>query len=72
MSPQSWPGRAGSFELVSSDQDELFKGLAGNAFHGVCVIVAVATLLQAYGQRLKAEPEAVTKAESDASESQTL
>ena len=74
MSPQSWSGRAGagSFELVSSEQDELFKGLAGNAFHGVCVIVAVATLLQAYGQRLKAELEAVTKAESDASDSQTM
>ena len=78
MSPQSWPGRAGSFELLSSEQDELFKGLAGNAFHGVCVIVAVAALLQAYGQRLKmpegvkAEPEAVTKAGSNASDSQTL
>ena len=71
MSPQSWPGRSGSFALVSSDQDGLFKGLAGNACHEVCVIVAVATLLQAYGQRLKmpegvkAEPEAVTNAASE-------
>ena len=74
MSPQSWSGRAGagSFELVSSEQDELFKGLAGNAFHGASVIVAVATLLQAYGQRLKAELEAVTSAESDASDSTTM
>ena len=78
MSPPSWPGGAGSFELISSEQDELFKGLAVNSFHGVCVVVAVAALLQAYGQRfkmpegVKAEPEAVTKAESDASDSQTL
>ena len=44
--------------MLSREQDELCKGLAGNAFHGVCVIVAAATLLQSYGKLLKM-PEAM-------------
>ena len=52
MSPWSWPGGPRSFEILSRDQDELLKSFAGNAFHRVCVIVAVATLLQSYGKPL--------------------